>query len=397
MKIVFFTATVAVFILLGDVCRAAEDSRAQYPFWLRNSYIGFGVGYVSQPFSHVQLERGYQASSIEIPKLAVSAVLLGHHFNKNLSAQMTYMRPVLWVRYKGISGISSKHTVRTNLAGITSRATAPIGELFSIYAEGGLGIVTRSGFKMDNRDIIKDANYPTILLGTGFQYHISDSWNLQSGIAYTPPNKNLMQPHTLLVSSGVIFNMRPLSAEKVQDIAQAGAIFPKNLILVGYATNTFGTSVNRFVSRVKVFWGGNTEVARGITLRYQRNVFHTEKMFSLDLGASIASWRDAKNRINFYTASLFPYFRFTLIRLKPVDLYLSYSLAGPTYITKTIIDGRDIGQRFTFQDLFGLGWYLGKQRHINMEVSIGHFSNGNIFPTNPSVKVPLTFTLGYAF
>ena len=251
---------------------------------------------------------------------------------------------------------------------------------------------------MDGQDVVKDANYPTVLLGSGLQYHLNDKWDLQMGIAYTPPNDRYRQPRTLLVSSGAVFNMRPLSAEKVQDNAQSGAIFPKNLIQIGYATNTFGTGVNHFVSgKVKIFWGGNFEVAHGITARYQRNVFHTKKIFSLDLGASVANWQGAKNQINFYTVSLFPQFRFTLIRLKQVDLYLSYSLAGPTYITKTIIDGRDIGQRFTFQDLFGLGWYMGKQRHVSMEVSIGHYSNGNIFPRNPSMKVPLTLTVGYAF
>ncbi|MBI2062793.1 MAG: acyloxyacyl hydrolase [Candidatus Yanofskybacteria bacterium] len=397
MKTVFLSTALAVFILSGNVCRAAEDSRAQYPPWLSNSYIGFNIGYVKQTFTHVQLERGYQASTIENPKLMVSVTLFGHHFNKNFSAQLTYKRPVHWVRYKNINGITSEHTVRTNLASITGRATAPIGSLFSIYAEGGLGIVTRSGFNLENRNIVKDANYPTMLLGTGLQYRLSDSLDLQTSIAYAPPNKSFMQPHTFLVSSGIVFNMRPLSAEKVKNIAQLGVIFPKNLVQIGYATNTFGTGVNRFVSRAKIFWGGSHEVTHGVTLRYQRNVFHTKKIFSLDLGVSAANWRGAKNQISFYTFSLFPQFRFTLIRLKQIDLYLGYSLAGPTYITKTITDGRDIGQRFTFQDLLGLGWYMGKQRHINMEVGIGHFSNGNIFPQNPSVKVPLTFTVGYTF
>ena len=173
--------------------------------------------------------------------------------------------------------------------------------------------------------------------------------------------------------------MRPLSAERVQVIAQSEAIFPKNLVQVGYATNTFGTGVNRFVSRAKIFWGGNTEVARGITLRYQRNVFHTKKIFSLDLGASAANWQSINGQTGFYTFSFFPNFRFTLIRLKLIDLYLSYSLAGPTYISKIVIDGHNTGKNFTFQDFVGLGWYVGKQRQINMEVGIGHYSNGNIF------------------
>lgn len=397
MKITFVLIVSALLIISEGVC-AAEDNRAQYPPWLTNSYVGFGVGRIDYPFSQAQLEPGYKASSIGIPHLAVSAILLGRHFNKNFSAQMSYVRPVLWVNYRNVNGDLSKHTVGMNIAGLTAQATVPLGERFSLYGQGGLGIITRGGFKLKGKDVIKDANYPTILLGGGFQYRLNNSWDLRTGIAYTPPNKSQNQPHIFLVSSGIVFNLRPLPAEKVQETARLGNIFPKNLVQIGHATNSFGTGVNRFVSgKARIFWGGNVDVARGTTIRYQRNIFHTKSVFSLDWGASIAGWKSAKNMTDFYTISLFPQFRFTLLRLKPVDLYLSYSLAGPTYITKAMLDGRNTGKHFTFQDLMGLGWYIGKQRHANVEISIGHYSNGNIFTNNAGVKIPLTFTVGYTF
>ncbi|HKH63798.1 MAG TPA: acyloxyacyl hydrolase, partial [Flavitalea sp.] len=95
--------------------------------------------------------------------------------------------------------------------------------------------------------------------------------------------------------------------------------------------------------------------------------------------------------------SVFPLFRFTFIRTRPADLYFYYSVAGPTFISKTKIDDVNTGKHFTFQDLMGLGIFSGKNRNINAEVRIGHYSNGNIFPYNEGVKVPLTFNLGYAF
>ena len=55
------------------------------------------------------------------------------------------------------------------------------------------------------------------------------------------------------------------------------------------------------------------------------------------------------------------------------------------------------GRRFTFRDFMGMGSYIGKDRKINAEINIGHFSNGNIYPDNPGVKIPLTFNLGWAF
>lgn len=397
MKIPFASIVFVLLIVSGGVC-AAEDNRTQYPPWLTNSYIGFSIGRIDYPFSQAQLEPRYRAESIDIPRLAVSAILLGHQFNKNFSAQMSYARPVLWVNYININGDLSKHTIGMNVAGLTVQATAPLGKQFSIYGEGGLGIITRGGFKLKNKDVIKDANYPTILLGSGFQYRLNSTWDLKTGVTYTPPNESQKQPRTLLVSSGIVFNLRSLPAEKVQDNARFGAIFPKNLVQIGYTTNEFGTGVNRFVSgKARIFWGGNVDVTRGITLRYQRNVFHTKSIFSLDWGASVAGWESARNQTNFSTISFFPVFRFTLLRLKPIDLYLNYSLAGPAYITKTAIDGHDTGKHFTFQDLMGLGWYIGKQRRVNMEISIGHYSNGNIFPKNTGVKIPLTFTAGYAF
>lgn len=397
MKIPFASTVFILLVTSVGVC-AAENNRAQYPPWLTNSYIGFGVGRIDYPFSQAQLEPGFRAESVNIPHLAVSAILLGHQFNRNLSAQMSYMRPVLWVNYRNINGDPSKHTVGMNIAGLTARATAPFGKRFSIYGEGGLGIITRGGLKLKGQDVIKDANYPTILLGAGFQYHLNNTWDLQTGVAYTMPNESQKQPYTILVSSGIVFNLRPLPNEKVQEAFRSEAIFSQNLVQLGYTTNTFGTGVNRFVSgKARIFWGGNVDVMRGITLRYQRNVFHTKSIFSLDWGASIAGWRSARDRTDFYTISMFPQFRFTLLRLKPVDLYLIYSLAGPTYITKTTIDGRNTGRHFTFQDSMGLGWYIGKQRNLNMEISIGHYSNGNIFPNNTGIKIPLTFMLGYTF
>ncbi|HJW17992.1 MAG TPA: acyloxyacyl hydrolase, partial [Flavisolibacter sp.] len=70
---------------------------------------------------------------------------------------------------------------------------------------------------------------------------------------------------------------------------------------------------------------------------------------------------------------------------------------GPSYISKLTIDGSKSGRHFTFQDFMGIGLFTGKKRHINAEVNINHYSNGNIFTENAGVKIPLTFTLGYAF
>jgi hypothetical protein len=115
------------------------------------------------------------------------------------------------------------------------------------------------------------------------------------------------------------------------------------------------------------------------------------------VGASFGYWESRVARQNFFNLSIYPLLRFTALRTKPLDLYFNYSVAGPTYLSKVIIDGKNTGKKFTFRDYMGMGIYAGKSRHFNAEFNIGHFSNGNVFPSNAGVKIPLSFNLGYAW
>ena len=45
----------------------------------------------------------------------------------------------------------------------------------------------------------------------------------------------------------------------------------------------------------------------------------------------------------------------------------------------------------------GVGAFIGKPRRFNAEIGIKHYSNGNIFTRNASIKIPLTVMLGVAF
>src|SRR6202171_3275475 len=92
----------------------SEDTRAQYPAFLSNSYFAINVGRMGNLFSADQLEPGFQAESVDIPRLAVRVDLFGHHFTKHLSAQITYMRPARFVAYHNVNGDgASSHQVST--------------------------------------------------------------------------------------------------------------------------------------------------------------------------------------------------------------------------------------------------------------------------------------------
>jgi hypothetical protein len=303
------------------------------------------------------------------------------------------------VSYSKVNGVPGKHSVWTNLAGVTLRATTPLVGRLSIAGEGGLGIVTRRGFEADGIPVVKDTTQWSPLIGGGLRYRLNRSWDLGASALYAPSNSRTRAPHTLVLSGGFTHNLRPLSEERVRENSEAGFAFPRNVVQVGYASDATGYGVNDFLSKgaVPVFWSAIAEVKRGVAVHYHRNVFHTRRTFSLDLGASVASWKSRRDNTAFHTISVFPVLRLTPLRLGWADVYLNYSLAGPTSISRVMIDGQDTGRHFTFQDFIGVGVFAGKGRHANLEVRIGHYSNGNIFPRNAAVSIPLTFTLGYTF
>jgi Lipid A 3-O-deacylase (PagL)/Outer membrane protein beta-barrel domain len=388
-----------LFLLVQGVLLFAQDKRAQYPSVLSNSYVDLDIGYIGYTFSNEQLESGFQAASVQVPHTAVKLVLFGHRFNEYLAAQVIYMRPVSWVEYKNVNGDQSSHSVWMNVAGLTLRSQFPVSKKFSWYGEGGVGVITRRGFSINGIKALTDANYVSSIIGTGVAYHLNSKWDLHLEGVSSPVRKKVKQPSTLFISGGFMYTMRPLPRETVKRNSTGKYIFPHNLLQVGYTTNTLGYGVNNVVSKgpVPVFWGGEAKVARGISVHYQRNIFHSRRVFFFDWGASISYWKSKKNKNSFYTLSLFPLLRFTAWRTKQADLYFNYSVAGPTYISRTIIDDEDTGKHFSFQDFMGMGIFTGKKRSLNVELRIAHYSNGNIFPQNTGVMIPLTFNLGYAF
>src|SRR5258705_4723054 len=108
-KILYIVLT-GTFILFNSTRSFAQDKRAQYPPALVNSCFSVNIGYINYSFSKKQLEPGYTAESVHVPHTAVR-ILFGHQFNKYLSAQISYMRPVSFVEYKNINGSGTNYEV----------------------------------------------------------------------------------------------------------------------------------------------------------------------------------------------------------------------------------------------------------------------------------------------
>jgi len=384
----------------------AQDDRAQIPKAMQQSYFEINVGAIQYPFSQQQLEPGYSLSdAVIVPHTAVRLVLAGYAINKYLSAQITYMRPVMWVEYNYFANADSAqtsyfNTVWMNVGGLTLKPTLPIGKKFTLYGELGLGIITRHGFHdLAKNTVVKDLNFATTLFGAGLKYKLSDRWSIQICSNFSPESKKRNQPYTAFLGGGFSCHLLPFSEKKLQKGIANGFINPKQWIQVGYTSNVLGYGVNNFVSegKIPIFWGGKAEVRQGLTLNYQRNILHGAKFFALDWGINTSIWQTNVNRETFFTASIFPVFRFNFLHTKPVDFYFYYSVAGPTFMSKKVLDDFEMGAHFTFMDNMGIGAFFGKKRNLNTEIKIGHYSNGNIFPENKSVKVPLSLNLGFAF
>ena len=377
----------------------AQDQPAPYPRFLLNSYVGVQLGYIDYPFSGSQVQPGFQAQTIRIPHLAARVFLIGHEFNKYFSAQISDMRPVEWVEYRNVNGDQGRHSVWMNVAGLTAKARLPLTKTVSVYGEGGLGLVTRKGFAINRAPVVYDASYATVLLGGGLECRLNDNWSLLAGVTAVPGRSADQQPRTLFFSGGFDYTVRHLPARQVDTDSATGPVWPKNIVQIGYVTDALGYGANDFVSKgaVPVFWTGSVQVANGLSLNYQRNLLQTRRFFALDWGASVSSWKSRKMDERFYTASVYPVARFIAVRTNPLELYFSYSLAGPALITRTSIDGEATGRAFTFQDFMSAGLFLGRKRRVSAEVRIAHYSNGNLFPQNPGVTIPLGFYLGTSF
>lgn len=403
-RITFFSLFLVYFI--GNT--NAQNLRTQYPGMIANSFFEINLGYIHYPFDETHLLPGYEVENILIPRITPRIIPFGHNFNDFLSAQIIYMRPVLWVRYQNVSnpatGYSdeSNHPVFMNIGGFTLRAKMPLVQKLSVFGEAGLSVVMRSGFQEymnPEQDIIPNAGYASVMLAGGFKYNLNKNWDLQLTASYTPGSETENQPPTSFIGAGFSFTMRELPQEKVEENAKTPYFFPLNSIHFAYSTNALGYGINKFVSegKIPIFWGGYARVEKGFTLNYQRNVFHGKKIFSLDWGTNISYWKSEIDKQEFVTLSLYPLLRFSVLHTNVFDMYLTYSLAGPTYISGKNIDGKKTGPAFTFQDMMGLGAYIGKNKSINTEIRIGHYSNGNLFPENEGVMIPLTFNLGYTF
>ena len=384
----------------GLAAQSANDTRTQYPRLLANSYASLSIGAVDYLFTSHQLQPGFRVGSIDTPHLTARVVLFGHEFNRFVSVQGSYTRPVEYVSYRNVNGApgTDHHHVRVNFGSVTLKASAPVARRLRVYEEGGLGITSRTGFviagdtRSDRRALLVARRrrwfrlQPEPQVGSDRRYHV-----------LPPARRPSISDVQFFRPAAFATQCARSTRRRLQQAATAGSSFPGRSSSWMYSSGS-GYSVNDFVStKVPIFWGGNAKVDIGVAPHYERNVFHTRRTFALDFGTSAGVYMTRQQDDRFFTASVYPLFRFTFLHARWADVYFAYSVAGPTYISKVLLDNLDTGRHFTFQDFMGIGLFAGSNRHLNLGVKINHFSNGNIFTQNAGVTIPLTVSAGYAF
>ena len=401
---------VLFFILLFTLTiygQEAIKSKAQPSNFLSRSYYSINFGGIFYPFSNENLIDGYKTASFSKNYFS-GRLLLGYKILPDLAVQFGTMRPASWFKYNNVNNIGYERSVWINAWSLSLKKNIYLNKKISVFAEAGIANVTRVGFSINDDIIYSDAHFASLLYGFGFNYKLNEKWRLNLNGTFLPKSTKENQPSISQVTFGFEYHINKLSKAQVEKHENNGHFFPKNMLQVSYGTSKIGFGVNRFFGMslkvgdfesfgIPVFWVGEVKAAHSFSITYQRLVFRTEKIFSLDWGVSITAFQTEETKENVLAFSIFPTMRFYLMRRKGFDMYTNYSLIGPTYLTKGNIDKLYTGPKITYQDTMGLGFFFGKKRSYNAEFRIMHYSNGNIFTNNSGVAVPIQFTFGKTF
>ena len=396
-----------IFISFNNYSQVELEPKTKLTNFLSKSYYSINFGGIFYPFSNENLIDGYKTETFSRNWFS-GRLLLGHKLTDDLAIQFGTMRPASWFKYDNVNNIGYDRSVWINAWSLSLKKDFNINNKTSFYAEAGIANLTRFGFSINEKEVYEDAHYASLLYGFGMQYKLNDKWRLSLNGTFLPKSTKQNQPSISQVSLGFEYHLQQLDDEIAKEYALNHYFFPKNIFQVSYGTGEIGFGFNQFFGMslpvgnfdsfgIPIFWVGQVKAKHSFSLTYQRLAFRTEKIFSLEWGVSVTAFQSELKNENVFAFSIFPVMRFYLLRKNAFDFYANYSLIGPTFLTKSNIDGFESGPKITYQDTMGFGIFFGEKRKYNFELRIMHYSNGNIFTGNDGVAIPLQFTLGKTF
>ena len=398
-----------VFIIASHTITAQEAHnirlKSELSPFLSKSYFSFNFGGIYYPYSNENLKEGYTSSGTKMNAFS-ARLLLGYKLSNNMALQFGVIRPASWFSFKDIEYKVQESSVWLNAWTISLKQNINVFKKTDFFIELGVANTSRVGIYNNDTPIYESVRYISSVLGTGIQYRLNEKWDLMLMTTYLPESISNNQPYTFQSTFGAKYNLKQVPknlAEKY--LSDKSYFFPKQFVNIGYGSGNLGFFTNRFFSAkakagnyeslgIPIFWHGDVLAKSVFSLTYQRTAFRTKQYFSLDWGVSFTFF-DTASKSSLYALSIFPVLRFYLFRTKGMDFYTNYSVIGPTYISKSTIDGIKTGTEFTYQDFMGIGAFFGSSKQYNLDVKIMHYSNGNIFTQNAGVAIPLVFSFGY--
>lgn len=398
------------FICISSTVLAQETHslrlKTQLSPFLSKAYFSFNFGGIYYPYSDNHLNEGFVSSGTQTNAFS-ARFLLGYKINDNLAMQFGVMRPASWFSFKDIEYKGQESSVWVNAWTLSLKQNLNILKKTDVFVELGLANFSRIGIYNNDTAIYDSAHYMSSVLGSGIQYQLSGKWDLMLLTTYLPESKQNNQPYTIQTTLGAVYNLQQVSKNTAEKYSSNDSyFFPKQFIHFGYGSGDLGFFANRLFSAkakignsenvgLPIFWHGDVTANSVFSLTYQRTAFRTKRYFSLDWGTSFTFFNTPK-KSPVYALAIFPVLRFYLWRTRGLDFYTNYSLIGPTYISKSTIDGIKTGTEFTYQDFMGIGAFFGASKQYNFDIKIMHYSNGNIFTHNAGVAIPLVLSFGYA-
>lgn len=90
--------------------------------------------------------------------------------------------------------------------------------------------------------------------------------------------------------------------------------------------------------------------------------------------------------------------RWYFYRYNKFNFFLSAGV-GPSYMSNDDFEGRDLGMRFAFQDIGGLGFHtkIARTESLSFAMNIIHYSNASLSSENRGITIPFSMRFAYRF
>ena len=118
--------------------------------------------------------------------------------------------------------------------------------------------------------------------------------------------------------------------------------------------------------------------------------------FNVYIDTSVGHWwinGDEPNR-ELNIIAIVPVLRAYIQQTPTFSPYVEMSV-GPSYLSRTRIDNRNLGMHYSFQDELAIGAAMGKEKRLSMSLSAMHYSNGSLSAHNSGITIPLLINISY--